>query len=258
MIFILRNLATVAAALAFCFSAMLPASADEAKSSFYDAATLPAFSLLAPSGFTPTLNYMSASIGGIANIPATNNDSKGGASIGLGIVLPSDFGVTLNIDMDAPQFSRRQELAMSVGKYFKDWDASLSVGIRNITIWHNDGSQNVPSVYVATSKIFVFEESIAILNGGLGNNDYRVITDTAPSASRAKVLSPFISAAYYMMPQLSIIADYTAGITTIGAGIVPLASWPLSFSVGIYDIGKAIPGHSDISWIASLSTSVTF
>ena len=258
MIFILRNLATAIAAFMLSLNVVTFAFAEDAGSSFRNATTLPAFSLLAPSGFTPTQNYMSASIGGIANIPATNNGSKGGASVGLGIVLPSDFGVALSIDMDAPQFSRRQELAMNAGKYFQDWDASLSVGIRNITIWHNDGSQNVPSVYVAASKIFVFEESLAIVNGGLGNNDYRVITDTAPSASRAKVLSPFISAAYYIMPQLSVIADYTAGITTLGAGVVPMPSWPLSLSVGIYDIGKAIPGHSDISWIASLSTSVTF
>ncbi len=256
MIFILRNLATTIAALMLSLSVV--AFAEEANSDFRNATTLPSFSLLAPSGFTPNQNYMSASIGGIANAPITNNTSNIGVSLGLGIVLPSDIGVSLNIDMDAPQFSRRQELAMNVGKYFHNWDTSLSVGIRNITIWHDDGSQNVPSVYVAASRIFVFEENIAIINGGLGNNDYRVITDTAPSASRAKVLSPFISAAYYIMPQLSVIADYTAGITSLGVGIVPVTSWPLSLNIGTYDISKATPGHDNTSWVGSISTSYSF
>lgn len=258
MFLTLRNIATATTALSLTLAVVAPAFADETSNNFRTATALPAFSLLAPSGFTPTQNYFAVSLGGIANIPATNNGSKGGSSVGFGLALPSDFGVSMNIDMDAPEFSKRQELAMSVGKYFSTWDVSMSIGIRNITIWHDDGSQNVPSMYVAASKIFVFEESIAIINGGLGNNDYRVITDTAPSSSRAKAASPFASAAYYFMPQVSIIADYTAGITTLGVGLVPIAAFPLSLSVGVYDIGKAIPGHVDTSWIASLSTSVTF
>jgi hypothetical protein len=40
--------------------------------------------------------------------------------------------------------------------------------------------------------------------------------------------------------------------------MVPLASLPLSFSIGVYDIAKTIPGHKTLSIIASVSGSYTF
>jgi len=223
-------------------------------SNFNDASTLPAFSLFAPAGFTPTQDYFSFSLGGVSNIPTT----EGAISLGFGLALPSDFGVSLNVDMDIKNLSKRQELSMTTGKYLSSWDASISLGIRNVTLWHDDGSQNVPSVYIAASKILVLDKQLVILNAGFGNNDFRTISDTASSTVRTKTVSPFVSAAYYPFARTSVIADYTAGIMSLGIGLVPFSSLPINVSVGVYDLTKAIPTHTGTSILASASIAYGF
>lgn len=220
--------------------------------------TIPSFSLIAPSGFTPTQDFISWGIGGISHVPNTTNNAKGAASIGLGLALPRNIGITFHIDATGRELSTQQELSFSLGKYFSGLDMSISAGARSITLWRDDGTKNTPSVYVAATKVLLFNDNLAIVNAGIGNNDFRIITDTAASTSRVKVASPFLSLAYYPLPSLSLMADYTSGITSLGVGMVPLASLPLSLSIGVYDIAKTIPGHKTLSIIASVSGSYTF
>jgi len=240
------------------FSAENQISDTSYVSEFNNLEMLPAFSLTAPSGFTPTENFVSASLGGISNSPGSNQNARGAASLGLGLAFPSDIGLAINVDLGGKFLGERQELALSIGKYFTNLDMSFSAGGRNITMWHNDGSKNTPSFFVAASKLIMLEDTIAIVNVGVGNSDFRTITDAASSESRKTTFSPFASGAYYIFPQLSLIADYTSGIATLGAGYVPSATWPLSLSFGVYDVAKAIPNHNNTSFIASVSSSYTF
>ena len=235
-----------------------PASSSWFDASFDKLDALPAFSLIAPSGFTPTQDYISWGLGGISHVPGTSNNSKAAASLGLGLALPANFGIAFNIDLEGRGLSKRQELSVNMGKYLTSLDMGISFGSRNITLWHDDGTRNTPSVYLAATKVFLLKDNLTIINAGVGNNDFRTIKDTAPSTSRLKVVSPFISLAYYPLPRLSLIADYTSGITSLGIGVVPLASWPFSLSLGVYDLAKAIPNHNKLSFIATLSAAYAF
>ncbi len=235
-----------------------PASSSWFGANFDELKALPAFSLVAPSGFTPTQDYISWGLGGISHVPNTSNNSKAAASLGLGLALPANFGITFNIDLEGRGLSKRQELSVNMGKYFTSLDMGVSFGSRNITLWHDDGTRNTPSVYIAATKVLLLKNNLGIINAGIGNNDFRTIKDTAPSTSRVKVVSPFISLAYYPLPRLSLIADYTSGITSLGVGVVPLASCPLSLSLGMYDVAKTIPNHNKLSFVATLSAAYTF
>ncbi len=238
-----------------------PAYADDTLNFTHDfnaLKALPSFSLLAPSGFTPTQDFVSLGAGAITNTPTAAKDTSSAISLGFGIKLPANFGISLNVDMDGNNLSQRQELSMAMGKYFKGSDLGISFGIRNMTLWHDDGSRNIPSAYLAASKMLLWHKQLVILNIGLGNNDFRTISDISSSTDRAQTVSAFASAAYYPLPQVSFIADYTAGISSFGIGFVPLVSWPFSFNLGIYDVTKAIPTHNKTSFIASFSMSYTF
>jgi len=256
------------ALLASLLNMSTPATSDEVApeilddyayiTGFNNLETLPAFSLVAPSGSTPRENFVSSSLGGITNTPGSTEKVRGAASLGLGVAFPSDIGLALNIDLGGKNLGQRQELSVSLGKYFNSLDINVSLGMRNFTMWHDDGSKNNPSAFIAASKLLILQDTIAIFNVGFGNNDFRTITDAAPSSVRVKNLSPFASGAYYLLPQLSLIADYTSGIATLGVGLVPKASWPISVSLGIYDVTKTIPNHNKQSFIASVSSSYTF
>jgi len=224
----------------------------------------PTFSMAAPSGLTPNKAVMFAGIGGITDISGSAKKTDGAMAVGYGTDLPfANMGAAFTLDLgsinpsDGGMFNRG-DLGVSIGKFFKSVKIGVSVGMKNITLWHAAAGKDTPSTYIAATKIYKFQDSMAIFNAGLGNNAFRIITDDSPRSDRIKKVSPFASAAYYPIPQLSLVADYTAGISTIGFGVVPVAAWPVSLSLGLYDIGKAIPNRPNTSIVASMSSSYSF
>lgn len=224
----------------------------------------PTFSMAAPSGLTPNKAVMFFGIGGITDISGSAKMTDGAMAIGYGRDLPfAKLGAAFTLDLgsinptDGGMFNRG-DLGITIGKFFPLVNVGVSVGIKNITLWHPAADRNTPSSYIAATKIYKFKDSMAIMNGGLGNNAFRTITDTSPSSDRIKKVSFFTSAAYYPIPQLSFVADYTAGISTLGVGIVPVAAWPVSISLGLYDVGNTIQNRPNTSIVASLSSSYSF
>jgi hypothetical protein len=225
----------------------------------------PTFSMAAPSGLVPSQQVGFMGIGGISNIPGSPTKTDGAMAVGYGMGLPwYNLGAAFTLDLgsinpsDGGMFNRG-DLGISIGKFYKNIQTGISFGIKNITLWYADAGRNTPSSYLAATKIYNLSNSVVIINGGIGNNAYRTITDTASRSTRSKRISPFASAAYYPLPQLSLVADYTAGITTVGIGIVPVAAWPLSLSFGLYDVNNAIKDHRNgTPFIGSLSTSYNF
>lgn len=71
---------------------------------------------------------------------------------------------------------------------------------------------------------------------------------------------PFVSVAAYVMPQLSLIADYTSGVTTLGVGIVPSPKLPITITMGAYNVNKQTvdTGNDKVSFVGSLSASYAF
>jgi len=224
----------------------------------------PTFSMAAPSGFNPSKPVVFFGIGGITDLSGSPKKTDGSMAVGYGTDLPfADLGAAFTLDLgsinpaDGGMFNRG-DLGISVGKFFQSLGMGVSLGIKNISLWYASAGKNTPSTYLAASKIYKFKDSMLIINGGLGNNAFRTITDSSSRAERSIKVSLFASAAYYPVPQLSFVADNTAGITTLGLGIVPIAAWPVSISLGLYDVGKVIPNRSQTSIVGSLSTSYSF
>jgi len=224
----------------------------------------PTFSMAAPSGLSPMQPVVFFGVGGISDVPGSSTKVDGAMAVGYGTDLPfAGLGAAFTLDLgsinpsDGGMFNRG-DLGISIGKFFQKQKLGIGVGIKNITLWHADAGKNTPSTYLAATKFIALKNSMIIINGGLGNNAFRTITDTSSRSQRAKKVSPFASVAYYPLPQLSMVADYTAGLTTIGVGIVPIAAWPVSISLGLYDVAKVIPGDNNTAFVGSLSTSYSF
>ncbi len=225
----------------------------------------PTFSLAAPSGLTPYQKIAFVGIGGVKDMPGRSVGVDGAMSTGVGIEVSKEdkIGVLVGLDLgsinpsDGGAFDRG-DASLALGKYFDDYNVGVSIGVKNITLWHGSAGRNTPSFYIAATKVVVVDKFITIVNAGFGNNAFRTIYDTAPRSDRAKRASGFGSVAFYPVPQLSVVADYTAGITSLGFGAVPVAAWPVSLTWGLYDVTKEIQGHDKISWIASMAYVHTF
>ncbi|MDQ7003899.1 MAG: hypothetical protein Q9N67_04765 [Ghiorsea sp.] len=178
-----------------------------------------------------------------------SKEDKIGAVFGLdlGSINPSDGGAF-----------DRGDLSIAIGKYFDAYNTGVSLGVKNITLWYAGAGRNIPSYYAAATKVAVINDYVTIMNIGFGNNAFRTITDTRPSKDRTSKVSPFGSLAFYPAPQLSLVADYTAGITSVGIGVVPVAAWPISLTLGLYDVAKAVQGHDKAIFIASLAYAHSF
>ncbi len=225
----------------------------------------PTFSLAAPSGLTPYQKVAFVGIGGIKDMPGRAASVDGAMSTGFGFEISKEdkIGGLVGLDLgsinpsDGGAFDRG-DLSLALGRYFDDYNLGVSIGVKNITLWHASAGRNVPSFYLAATKVAVVSEYVVIMNAGFGNNAFRTIYDTAPRSDRAKRVSGFGSVAFYPVPQLSVVADYTAGIASLGFGAVPVAAWPVSLTWGLYDVTKEIQGHDKISWIASMAYVHTF
>ncbi len=224
----------------------------------------PTFSMAAPSGITPYQDVAFAGVGGIYNVPGQKTSVDGSASIGFGKGNQDlKLGTLLTLDLGSISGRNgppgdRGDLGIAVGKFFQDHGAGISVGVKGITLWQGGAGRNNPSVYLTATKILPLGRTLLIINGGVGNNAFRTIRDTSPSSERLRKWSPFGSAAFYPLPQISLVIDNTAGITTAGVGLSPVAAWPLSLSFGIYDITKEIPKHTKTSVVGSASFSFRF
>ena len=226
----------------------------------------PTFSLASPSGLTPFQKVAFVGIGGIKDMPGRRDTTVDGAmSTGFGFALSEKdkIGMLVGLDLgsinpsDGGAFNRG-DLGLTIGKYFDDYNTGVSLGIKNISLWYSAAGKNTPSVYIAATKIAMLGEYRTIMNLGFGNNAFRTLNDTGTKSERSQRASMFGSVAIYPLPQLSLVVDYTAGITSVGAGVVPVAAWPVSLSLGLYDVTKAIQGHDKTSLIASLGYSYSF
>ncbi|MGL5098943.1 MAG: hypothetical protein ACRC6B_02725, partial [Fusobacteriaceae bacterium] len=82
-------------------------------------------------------------------------------------------------------------------------------------------------------------------------------SDSKSDGNLESKIGGFAAVAVYLMPQLSLIADYTSGITTAGIGFVPFPKLPVSFTMGASDLFKHAE-ENKVSFIAGVSAAYTF
>jgi hypothetical protein len=217
----------------------------------------PSFSLGAPSGLAG-----GAGGGGIAFAGITDeHDTDGGMAAGIGYGDPNKIGglVSLTIGsvnpVDGGSFNRGA-INISAGHNFKEHLLGVSVGVDDISIWHansNDHDPN-PSFYVATTKLVPRDKYPMAFTLGLGNNDFAKVNEDKDKKDK---VYPFASGAIYIKPQISLIADYTSNIVTLGVGLVPFPKAPISMTLGLYDVGKERTDN-EMSFVGSIAMSFSF
>jgi hypothetical protein len=218
---------------------------------------VPGFTLGAPSGLVPGWGLGFAAISGIHR----DNDTDGSMAFGFGYGDPFESlggSASLSIGsinpLDGGAFNRGS-LNLSVGHTFRDYTMGISTGISNIDLWHVDHEDEMDeSYYLSATKLFPNDVAPMILTAGFGNEDFvNINTDD----DRDSKISPFVSGAVYLHPQMSFILDYTTGITNIGTSLVPCPDYPVSITFALTDIFTQADQDS-LGFLGSLAIGFKF
>jgi len=221
---------------------------------FEDVKAIPTFSLGAPSGMVSRAEAGYFSLACLKDKDYTD----GGMLIGMGYGDPTKIGGDISLTIgsvnpnDGGAFNRGS-LNIAAGHNFRDQLLGVAVGIDSINLWHDssiDYDEN-PSMYLAMTKLFPNDIAPMVFTVGAGNNNYAKINEEGDKKNH---IYPFVSGAVYVMPQLSLVADYTSKVTTLGVGIVPFPRLPLTISLAAYDVTKERE-EDKVSFIGTLSVA---
>lgn len=225
---------------------------------------LPGYSFGAPSGLVPGWGVAFASLAGTTYSDDTDGALAlgggfgdpikylgGAASLSIGSIDPSDGGAF-----------NRGSLNLSVGRHIPKYGLGISVGVSNVDIWHETHEDELdPSYYGAVTKLFPNDIAPVIISAGMGSNAYADISKDKPSTTkndRKHKWDEFVSGAVYIHPQMSLILDYTSGITTFGTSLVPLPSYPITVGLAAQDIFKEDEEVDSVKFLATVAVGYVF
>jgi len=227
---------------------------------FSNLATVPGFSFGAPSGLVPGYGTAFIGVGGTSYSDDTDGgfavgggfgdpiESVGGAaSLSIGSIDPSDGGAF-----------NRGSINLSLGKHFPEYKVGASFGVSNIDIWHDTHKDKLdPSFYAAVTKLLPNDIAPVILSAGFGSNSYADI-GKYDADDREHKWGEFFSGAVYVHPQMSLVLDYTSGITTFGTSIVPMPNYPISIGLAAQDLFKEDDSVDEVKLLGTVSIGFAF
>jgi len=221
-------------------------------------AALPGSSLGAPTGLVSGWGSAFVAFGGLANTSSSDR-TDGSLAVGMGLGDPiKSIGsvVSLSVGSVAPDggFGERGALGVSVGKFFVGPQLGVAIGGINLAGWNDITDEPEPSAYIAVTKIFPIEDHPIILNAGVGTNAFADVQEIDPESETGV----FASVGVYLTPHISLIADYTSSIVTLGTSILPVADFPLIITLGAFDVNGRVPGGEGATFVGSLAFSFTF
>ena len=226
---------------------------------YQELAAVPGFTMSAPAGLVPGKGVVFAGIGGLHTNGKKGNDTDGSMAVGFGYGNPYETvggAVSLSLGSINPDDGgafNRGSLNLSLGHNFSQYGLGVAVGVNTIDLWHDNGKDEMDeSYYTSVTKLLPND-----VTAGLGNNDFAKVNEDGDKKDH---VYPFVSVAAYVMPQLSLIADYTSGVTTLGVGIVPSPKLPITITMGAYNVNKQTvdTGNDKVSFVGSLSASYAF
>jgi hypothetical protein len=103
--------------------------------------------------------------------------------------------------------------------------AAFAVGVTNTVRWGNQ--QNAASLYAVATKAFKIGTTsphALVVNVGIGDKAFQEIGQSGAGV--------FGSMAYYVTPQISVIADYTGRFLNAGISAAPFRSLPFTVTLG--------------------------
>lgn len=128
--------------------------------------------------------------------------------------------------------------------------AAFAVGVNGTGRWGSEDftHNNRSSVYAAASKMVSMGPVATVLNIGIGNELYN-----EPDRNGANV---FGSAAVYLLPQLSLIGEYTGRFANAAVSVAPLRRLPLTLTLGATNLGERYGGKTEFA--GSISYGFSF
>ncbi|MGL5427416.1 MAG: hypothetical protein ACRDAS_05825 [Cetobacterium sp.] len=226
---------------------------------FHEMATLPGFSMGAPSGLVGSYGVGFMGLSGRKDSKDTDGalafgmgfgdaDKIGGsASIGVGSIDPRDGGAF-----------NRGDFNINLGHNFKKHGLGVSAGMTGVDLWHadsTDGNEQNPSFYLATTKLLPNDIAPVALTAGLGNNSYADIN--IEDRDRKDKIGAFGAVAVYVLPQVSLIVDYTSNVLTAGTSLVPFPQYPISVNLGVTNLTEQGP-NDKVAAIGSIAAAYVF
>lgn len=224
---------------------------------FQGLAILPSYSISAPSGLATSWGVIYGGASFRSNIDS--NDAALSMGFGFGDAFKSIGGsATLGIGSVDPRDGgafNRGALDLAFGHNFSEYELGISVGVTNANLWRADSiDQKDASFYTSATKLFSNDYAPVIITAGLGNNEY---VPYKRGEKFRKKIDGFGAVAVYVHPQVSLIADYTAGLTAVGVSIVPIKTWPIDITLAYDDIFEE-SYQEKAAFLASISVAYTF
>ncbi len=221
-------------------------------------AALPGSSLGAPSGLVSGWGSAFVAFGGLANT-SSSDKTDGSLAFGMGVGDPiKSIGsvISLSIGSVSPDggAGERGALSVSVGKFFVGPQLGVAIGAINVAGWNDITDKPKHSAYLALTKIIPIEDHPIIINAGVGTNAFADVQELDPESEAGA----FISAGVYLTPHISLIADYTSRILTLGTSILPVSDFPLIITMGAFDVNNRVPGDEGTTFVGSVAYSFTF
>jgi hypothetical protein len=115
--------------------------------------------------------------------------------------------------------------------------AAFAVGVIGTGRWGTEKKTNRASVYAVGTKVFKLGTTSPhplVLNVGIGDEGFQEL-DQATGFGKPGA-NVFGSATFYIVPQLSVIADYTGRFLNAGISVAPIRSQPLTFTLGAVNL----------------------
>ncbi|MGL6132166.1 MAG: hypothetical protein ACRCZ9_11205, partial [Fusobacteriaceae bacterium] len=175
------------------------------------------------------------------------NKVGGSASIGVGSIDPRDGGAF-----------NRGDFNINAGHHFKKYGLGVSAGMIGLDLWHADstnGDKQDPSFYTAATKLFPNDFVPMALTLGFGNNSFADIN--TEDSDRKDEIGGFGALAFYVLPQLSFIVDYTSNVLTTGISAVPFPQYPISVNLGVTNLTEQGP-NDKVAAIGSIAAAYIF
>lgn len=226
---------------------------------FNEVATLPAFTINAPTGMVPSWGVVYGSLGGISNGPYSN-DVDGGSAIGFGFGdAQQNIGGSLNLGLGSVGFDggfmERGHFSVSLGHFFTSSLTGVSIGFQNINGWHGGNGLHTRTVRSSITQVWSNNYLPTVFTVGVGNGQFSFDDGTSGDDNRDK-FGAFGSIGVYVLPQVSLIADYTSGVISAGTSITPIASLPLTVNLSAYDLNDHQP--NDVAFEGSIAYAYVF
>jgi hypothetical protein len=164
-------------------------------------------------------------------------DGSAGLTIGLGdpdrfVGLESSVGISSVSGHNGGGFGDDGSFGFKLHTNLPQF-AALAVGVTDVAAWGGARETNSESFYAAVAKVFPLTLSgrsyALVANLGVGDNQFTRDTDG---------VSPFGSLAFFFGRQVSLIVDHSGRFLNGGLSVAPLARFPLSFTVGGFNLGK--------------------